>query len=683
MIFHPLLFSQTRTIDSLKEVIASLPENHEKADNLILLARLYLNIDKDSLSKYGDDALALAKKLNYWKATAEADIIVGKGFSLHGDNQQAMVYYKKALTIADSLNDSANIAKATFNIGSVLSAMSEFQEALEYLGKSYTLYDALNDSVGLLGSLNNKGIVFSRISAYDSAAFYYSKAILLCEAAKKEYYLMMMYNNLGDIYLQLGQLDNARKYVLRSKEISERKSNKSEEASSYNYLGRIDAEAGNFNDALINYRHAEKLYSQILDNFHKYDVYNNIGVLYADRDDFQNASRYYALALKGYREIDNKKGIIVVLGNQSALVSDQGRYLEALAINDTVLSMATRYGYDKYRKDALWNISDNYSKLGNYRKAYDYRVLFYNLRDSIYTLEKDRLVNELMFKYEKQKDQARILSLQNENLVKDLRLKKEKLQRNALLYTCLTVFFIGVFVFLYFHQRRIKDRIITAQKIRQLEEEKKLMSAKLLVEGQDEERKRIATELHDGLGVLLSATKMQFSTIKDRSPENQELINRAAKMLEEASGDVRRISHNMMPGLLTRLGFYEAIEDLFEHVDDTGRLRAICEIIGDRSRLPENSEIMLYRIVQEMVNNTLKHAKASAIRLRIDVLPGMLDLIYTDDGIGFDYEKKIESGSPGLKNIQSRVNFLNGKLQFSSSPGEGVKYSILVPLADS
>jgi two-component system, NarL family, sensor kinase len=96
------------------------------------------------------------------------------------------------------------------------------------------------------------------------------------------------------------------------------------------------------------------------------------------------------------------------------------------------------------------------------------------------------------------------------------------------------------------------------------------MAAKLLVEGQEEERKRIATELHDGIGVLLSATRMQFSVLEEKSPENKDLINRASKMLEQASGDVRKISHNMMPGLLTKLGFLEAAEDLFERISDGG-----------------------------------------------------------------------------------------------------------------
>jgi signal transduction histidine kinase len=236
------------------------------------------------------------------------------------------------------------------------------------------------------------------------------------------------------------------------------------------------------------------------------------------------------------------------------------------------------------------------------------------------------------------------------------------------------------FILLYLRQRAVKDRIIAQQRIQQLEEEKKLLAAKALVEGQEDERKRIARELHDGLGVLLSTTKMQFSTLKDKSPENKEIIERASKLLEQASGDVRKISHNMMPGLLTKFGLYEAVDDLFDKVSETEGITVRTDIPEDAERLPENSEIMLYRIIQELVNNTLKHAEAKKIEIQMQLLPDHLDIIYSDDGRGFNVEEKVESKSIGLSSIQSRVNFLNGKLQVSSSPGKGVSYSIKVPL---
>jgi signal transduction histidine kinase len=294
------------------------------------------------------------------------------------------------------------------------------------------------------------------------------------------------------------------------------------------------------------------------------------------------------------------------------------------------------------------------------------------VRDTVFSLEKSKAINDLVLKYEKEKDQAHILSLEKENL-------KKTYQRNAYMFTGLGIIALAFLIILYFRQRAVKDKIIAEQKILQLEEEKKLMAAKLLVEGQEEERKRIATELHDGLGVLLSATKMQFSTILDKSPDNREVIEKAYRMLEQASGDVRKISHNMMPGLLTKLGFFEAAEDLFEHIGDTTGMNAECTISGSRDRLPENKEIMLYRIIQEMVNNTLKHAEAKSIALWIIIEPNRMNITYSDDGKGFDYEKMLEKETLGLKSIQSRVNFLNGIFFIETLPGKGTRYSLEIP----
>jgi signal transduction histidine kinase len=330
------------------------------------------------------------------------------------------------------------------------------------------------------------------------------------------------------------------------------------------------------------------------------------------------------------------------------------------------------------KSDILKSIYLLYEQTGEYKKAFEYQTAFLLLKDTLLDIEKTRIVSELNIKYEKEQDQAQILALEKENLQKDLNLKEKTLQRNAFLYSGITVLAFATFVFLYINQKRRKDKIIARQKILQLEEEKMLLAAKSLVEGQEEERKRIANELHDGLGVLLSATKMQFSAIRDTNPENISLIKKATQLLEQATGDVRIISHNMMPGLLTRFGLYDAVRDLFDKINDEGVLEATCYIQENLERFPENQEIMLYRIIQEMVNNSLKHAQASNIRLEIILSGDKLEIIFSDNGKGFNVEEMMDSKSLGLKSIRSRVDFLNGKLQIVSNPGQGTRYIIHV-----
>jgi signal transduction histidine kinase/Tfp pilus assembly protein PilF len=666
-------FPQSQEADSLIRVISGQPDNTGKADNLLKLARHFFTIDPDSAMVYYKQAFTLSNRLSY--AEGMADALYMQSLILKGkaDYTSSLDYNKRFLELSDSLQDSLRLAKGFYHQGTLYQEVSDYDAGFRYCNKSLAIFFQLNNTNGIIANYNCMANIFKRKSEYDSAAIYYLKAINILEKSGEERNLGVMYNNLGEIYLELSQLENARKYLNMSLEINKKYDDKKNMALSLTNLGRISTEENDFDQALGYYDQADSLYRQTCDSLGISDLYNNYGVVYQKQKNYPLAIQKFNKALDGYRELGIIRGIIVVLGNKAAVNADQGRYAEALKLHDSCLHLAYKQGSREYQVDALWNISDIYKKVGNYEKAFEYQTRYYELMDSIFDIEKAQVITNLTLKYEKEKDQAHILALEKDNLQKTN-------QRNAYLFSGLGIIVLTLFIVIYFRQRAAQDKIIARQKIRQLEEEKKLMAAKLLVEGQEEERKRIATELHDGLGVLLSATKMQFSIISDKSPENKVLIEKATRMLEQATGDVRKISHNMMPGLLTKLGFFEATEDLFENIGDTRGLNAICNISGSQDRLPENKEIMLYRIVQEMVNNTLKHAEARNIELQIHVLKGILDMKYSDDGKGFDVGKKLESESIGLKSIQSRVNFLNGTLVIESKPGEGVSYSIQIPV---
>ena len=671
---------QSPYADSLLRVVAQLPDNREKADNFILLARHYRTSDSESAWNYCDKAYNLAVGLNYPEAYAEA--IYLKGLMLKGQDKynEAKALNERYLQIADSLNDEKRLAKGFYNQGNLYKDLLDFEHAINYFGKSLHLYLSLQDTLGILANYNAIGDFYLSQARYDSASVYFHKSLDICEKSGNIENLGSLLYNLSTVYLELGQYETALKYATRNIEMNLENNRMDKLAKGYTMAGRIYSGLGKMNEALDYYEKAMELVIRLKDTVSISNLENNIGVLYRDQGEYSHALEYYDRALKGYILKDYTRGIIVVYGNKGALLSILDRHDEAIALQEKVLEMSEKYNLQDYRKDALENLSYSWMKLGNYRKAYDYHIRYTELNDSIFNIEKTKLINDLTLKYEKEKDQAQILELEKTNLEKDLSLRKRTNQRNGYFFTGIGVFLVALFLSLYLRQKARKDKIIAQQKIRQLEEEKKLMAAKLLVEGQEEERKRIARELHDGIGVLLSATKMQFTSIKDTSPENKPLIERATQLLEQATGDVRKISHNMMPGLLTKLGLYEAVEDLFENLSESGKISAICEIEEDLERLPENQEIMLYRIIQEMVNNSLKYADAATLRLLIRKMGNLLEIHYSDDGKGFDLKQKLASESSiGLKSIQSRVDFLNGKVVIETGPDKGTSYSIEVP----
>ena len=244
-------------------------------------------------------------------------------------------------------------------------------------------------------------------------------------------------------------------------------------------------------------------------------------------------------------------------------------------------------------------------------------------------------------------------------------------------YLIYVLAFFGILFSIFYYYFRRQQLL---NEFKHLEEEKKVLAAMSLIEGQENERKRVAKELHDGLGVLLSAAKIQVSAIKHENPDNKSLIYKATGLLEQAIGDVRKISHNMMPGLLTKFGMFEAVGDLIDKINEAEELSASCRVSGPKDRLPENTEIMIYRIIQEMINNTLKHARATTIIIDIQVLPNLLDVSYSDDGIGFDIDVKVTQKSIGLQSILSRLNFLDGKLNFESKKGESAVFHMKIPI---
>jgi signal transduction histidine kinase len=167
----------------------------------------------------------------------------------------------------------------------------------------------------------------------------------------------------------------------------------------------------------------------------------------------------------------------------------------------------------------------------------------------------------------------------------------------------------------------------------------------------------------------------------DKSSGNRELLDKAAGVLDQASVDVRRISHNMMPGNLTKFGLVAAIEDLFEEVNDSGVIKA--EIKDDLAefRISENKEIMLYRIVQELVNNTIKHAGASSISLNLIKYDHKILVRYADNGSGFNPDKIKAEKTMGIKSIEDRISFLGGELTIESAPGKGSTFEFDFPFS--
>ncbi|NND32208.1 MAG: sensor histidine kinase, partial [Saprospiraceae bacterium] len=197
----------------------------------------------------------------------------------------------------------------------------------------------------------------------------------------------------------------------------------------------------------------------------------------------------------------------------------------------------------------------------------------------------------------------------------------------------------------------------------------------------EEERGRIAKDLHDSLGSLLATIKGHSSALEYEVKQLSNLQNyqKTNHLIDEACDEVRRISHNMMPQALISNGLVDALRDLTDNYASTSGWKITFDVVGMKHRLSENYELMIFRIVQELMANIARHAVAQQVLFQMIWKENNLHITVEDDGRGFKLDNGKESGL-GMRSIRSRVAYLNGEVEIDSVPGEGTTVSINIPI---
>ena len=212
--------------------------------------------------------------------------------------------------------------------------------------------------------------------------------------------------------------------------------------------------------------------------------------------------------------------------------------------------------------------------------------------------------------------------------------------------------------------------------IDKLQQQSKLDALRAMIDGQEEERKRIAYDLHDQLGGLLTTAKLELSkSITTEDPENN--IQSVVDKIDQACNDVRRIAHNMMPHALMKMGLDSAVGDLVESLNQSGTVDLTYQNLAD-VELDAEQKISVYRIIHELISNSIKHADPESILIQLSRHNGTFSLVVEDDGQGFD-PKTVNEGL-GLHSLKSRVEYLNGDYTLDSRPGEGTSITVDFPV---
>lgn len=403
----------------------------------------------------------------------------------------------------------------------------------------------------------------------------------------------------------------------------------------------------------------------------------NIGTAFVKLNQDEKAMTSLNKALAIFEDKNHETGIAETLPERGILYIKQGEYDLAIADCEKAKSLIEVIKVPDLMSKACECLYDAYKRKGDYEKALDNFELFTVARDSVINEKNIKRLTQIEMQYDfnkKQEEQEEILQ------------KEKRLKRNILIgLITLAIFSIVIILFLrkrmqYKNKLAMQTEALQQQKITELQQKNKLVAMNSMIEGQEAERLRIAKDLHDSLGGLLSTVKAHFTTIQNEIEQLSELniTEKTNNLIDEACIEVRRISHNMMPHALSISGLHGAIEDVATHLKEQG-YKVTLEITNLPANIEPTKEVMIYRLVQEITSNIRKHAEAKNILIQLVGHQQEINLLVEDNGKGFNFEEAIAKGGLGLKSINSRVAYLDGCIDWDTKPNNGTSLTINIP----
>lgn len=633
-----LLKAQSDVYDSLKVAVTSMPADTNKVNTLTQLGLLARKFDATAAEAYANEALEISGRLNYDKGTGKAYSILGLLMYYQGRFDEALEFQELALEADLRTNDPKNISGTYNDIANLYADKGDLKQAIEYYTKALYYAEELNDSMLRARSLANIGSIYQELKDYDNALNNYLEAIAITnqlDNASVPQTRMIVFANMSLIYKNKGELEKALELGYQSLEIRKRMNYTRGIASMLSALGELYAMKGDLAKGEQMILEGIEIASTVNDIYTISTGYGTLGELAMKQNKPDKAFEYYSKALEIAKEI----GSLQLLRDSYEALSE----------------VAEAKG-------------DMKSALSNYKQ---YEIM----KDSLLNDEAKQTIAELRTKYETEQAEREV---QTQKMQLDQQIYRNKVQMIIfLLSITLVVLLAGLLYIRYkLRQEAILERTIADQQ---------KLRFRAVIETQEQERKRIAQDLHDGLGQLLSTARLNVAGLEDAlttdDDENDKLWNNAINLIDESVTEVRNISHNMMPSALIRLGLISALREQVKKINQAGSVEVELEVEGINGRLPEATEISLYRITQETLNNTLKHAEAKHINISLSRMGERIVLSITDDGKGMDVKNIELSTGIGWKNIYSRVELMNGEIDINSTAGRGTKLLVSVPAA--
>jgi len=583
-----------------------------KSDSL--KSKIFYNSGIYSVQKYGnlklfriyiDSAMHYAKISNYDNLIAKSHFGYGLLERLEGNYDKALDHLEKNITYFE--NDSINKSYALFQKGTIYRKIGDLNNSLKTNLDILEIFETKKDSFAIASTLNSIAGIYGEMNNYDEAITNYKEAINIFIKKDKTRDVSNTNANIAVIYHRNGDNDKATIFAEDALKIAKENGFKDEEGSALSTLGTIHIKS-NPDKALQYFLRAKKILDQTNFNTQKLTTNRGLGVAYFKTKKYDEAKNTLLNALK---------------------VAEEKKILhEVQPITKTLAEIAV--------------------KESDFKLAYNYRLKYTAAKDTIFNTENSKNINLLQKQFETEKKDKEIAQQQ-------LDLEKSKAKTQTMTILIISLLLASILLWFVFQQRqkRIQQQLVAVQK------EQEVLTLESLIAGEEKERLRIAKELHDGVNGDLSAIKYKLSSLLKM---NNEVITEAVTMIDNSCQQVRAISHNLVPPSLKDFNLIEAVSNYCENMNNTHQPEIDFQHIGEAIELNKKVEINIFRIIQELVTNAVKHAKAKTIDVQISNRNNTLLVTVEDNGEGYK-NKTEETNGIGMNNIRSRAEYLNADLE--------------------
>lgn len=514
-----------------------------------------------------------------------------------------------------------------------------------------------------------KGNAYYFKGKIDSASFFYYQSLSLLQKVNDIGVSAKLYNNLGRFYRKTKDYKRALKnYDLAFQQFS--KINDEEgKATIYNESGVVYEYMGENSEAVHRYQKSLEIQKKRGDLTGQGYALEFIGGNYILQKKYDLAEQYLLQSLEIRKKTDDHLAIALNYNVIGHLYQEQGKLKEAEKEFLKSNELAERLSYLDLMKDNYGQLSKIYRSNNQNDLAYENLEKYKKINDSIFSISKAKQIEELSVKYETVEKDKEIL----EN-------KNQLYKRNVYLFSLAALFLAGIATAFSIFRHRKKNEKIKIQKEILYQQD---LATKAVMNAEDNERKRMATHLHDGVAQLLGAANMNVEALSDFRDDDfafEKILGKTKTILDDAITDVRSLSHQMMPNMLIKSSLGKAIQDLTEK-SNSPKLHIHLTLDGLQDDLDKNIQVVMYRIIQECINNTIKHADAKEVNIKMHQTDSHIFAEFSDDGKGFNpLQMQSKSSGLGLENIRSRIDMLKGSLKISSKEGTGTAIIISIPL---